>query len=281
MGGESWNCDRFYFLGSKSITNSDCSQEIKRYLLLGRKAMTNLDSVLKSRDITLPTNVCIVKATFFPVVMHRCESWAITKAEHQRIDAFEFWCWRRTERLLDSKEIKPVNPKGNQPWILIGRTDAKAEALILQPTDVKSWLTVKVPDAGKDWGQEEKREKKLRWLDAITDSTDVRLNKLQGIVKDREDWRAAVHGVAKSWTWLRNWTTGNVGLSWQLSGQESARQCRKHRFDPWFGKIPLEKEMAAHSSMLAWKISWTGEPSRFQELKELVSKTTNNLDNTG
>ena len=247
--------------------DGDCSHE-KRCLLLGRKAMTNLDSVLKSRDITLPTNVCTVKATLFPVVMYRCESWTRKKAEHWTTDTFKLWCQREPSGLQE--KIKPVNPKGNQSWILIGRTDAEAEAPILQPTDVKSRLTGKVPDAGKDWGQEEKREKKLRWLDAITDSADVRLNKLQGIVKDGEDWRIAVHGVAKSWTWLRNWTTtGKIGLSWQLSGQESACQCRRHRFDSWFGKIPLEKEMAAHSSMLAWEISWTGGAQQIPRVKRL------------
>ena len=133
-----------------------CSHEIKRCLLLGRKAMTNLFSILKSRDITLPTKVSLVKVMVFPVVMYECESWTIKKAEHQRIDAFEIWCWRRLENPLDSKEIKPVNPKGNQPWIFIGSTDAEAKAPILWPPDLRSWLTGKDPDAGKDWGQKEK-----------------------------------------------------------------------------------------------------------------------------
>ena len=106
----------FIFLGSKSTADGDCSHEIKKRLLLGRKAMTNVDSVLKSRDIALPTKVHAVKAMVFPVVMYKCESWTIKKAEHQRIDAFELWCCGRLWRVpLDSKEIKPVNPKGNQP----------------------------------------------------------------------------------------------------------------------------------------------------------------------
>ena len=131
--------------------------KFKRHLLLGRKAMTNLDSVLKSRDITLPTKVLIVKAMVYPVFMYRCETWTIKKAECWRIDAFQLWCWRRLfESPLDCKEIKPVNPKGNQPWIFIRRTDAEAEAPILWPPDVKSRLTGKGPDAGKDWEQEEK-----------------------------------------------------------------------------------------------------------------------------
>ena len=144
----------FIFLGSKITVDGDCSHEIKRRLLLGR--MTNLDTVLKSRDITLPTKICIVKVMVFPVVMHRCESWTKKKAQLRRIDALELWCWRRLETPLDSKEFKPVNPKGNQSWIFTGRTDAEAEAPILWPPDVKNWLFWKDPDAGKDWRQEEK-----------------------------------------------------------------------------------------------------------------------------
>ena len=122
-----------------------------RRLLLGRKVMTNLGSILKSRDITLPTKVHLVKAMVFPVVMYWCESWTIKKAEHWRIDAFEWWCWRARR---DCKEIQPVHPKGDQSWVFIGRTDA--ETPILWPPDMKSWLIWKYPDAGRDWGQEEK-----------------------------------------------------------------------------------------------------------------------------
>ena len=118
--------------------------------------MTNLDSILKSRDITLPTKVLRVKAMVFPVVMYGCESWTIKKAEWQRIDAFELWWWRRLESPLNFKEIKPVHPKGNQHWIFIGRTDAEAETPILWPPDVKNWLIGKDLDAGKYWRWEEK-----------------------------------------------------------------------------------------------------------------------------
>ena len=128
----------FIFLGSKITEDSDCNNEIKRCFLLGRKPMTNLHSMLKSRDITLPTKLCRVKAMFFPVVMYGCESWTTKKAEHQRIDAFELWCWRRLESPLDSKEIKPINPKGNQLCIYIGRIDAETETPVLWPPDVKS-----------------------------------------------------------------------------------------------------------------------------------------------
>ena len=147
----------FIVLGSKITADSDCSHKIKTRLLLGRKAMTNWDSVLKRRNITLPTKVHIVKAMVFPLVMYGCESYIIKKAEQWRIDAFELWLLKTTrESPLDCKEIKPVNPKGNQSWIFIGRTDAEAEAPILWPPDVKCQLNGKDPDTGKDWGQEEK-----------------------------------------------------------------------------------------------------------------------------
>ena len=130
----------FIFLGSKITVDGDCSHEIKRCLLLGRKVMTNLDNILKSRDITLLTKVHLVKAVVFPVVMYGCESWTIKKAEHRRIDAFELWCWRRLSRinLLDCKEIQPVHPKEDQSWVLIGGTDVEAETPILGPPDAKS-----------------------------------------------------------------------------------------------------------------------------------------------
>ena len=146
------------FLDSKITADHDCSQ-IKRCLLCERKAMTNLDSIFKSRDITLLTKVRLVKAMVFPVVMYGCESWAIKKAERQRIDAFELWCWKRLLRVpwtLDCKEIQPVHPQGNQSWIFIGRTALEAETPVLWPPDAKNWLIWKDPDPGKDWRQEEK-----------------------------------------------------------------------------------------------------------------------------
>ena len=152
IGGET--VTDFTFLDSK-ITDGDCSHEIKRHLLLERKAMTNLDSILKSKDITLP-KVRLVKAMVFPVVLYGYESWTIKKAEHRRNDAFELWCWRRLLSPLDCKKIQPAHPKGNQSWIFIGRTDAEAEDLILWPPDAKNWLIGEDPDAGKDWRQEEK-----------------------------------------------------------------------------------------------------------------------------
>ena len=130
IDGETMETMKTLFLGSRITADGDCSHEMKRHLILGRKAMINLDSILKSRDITLLTKVRLGKAMVFPVVMYGCESWKRKKAECRRIDAFELWCWRRLLRVpWTCKEIKPDNPKGNKSWIFIGRTDAKAEAL--------------------------------------------------------------------------------------------------------------------------------------------------------
>ena len=143
--GKQWKQWVILFSWASQITeDGDCSHEIKWCLLLGRKAMTNLECILKSRDITLLTKVRL------------CESWTIKKAECRRTDAFELWCLRRILSPLDSQKIQPVHPKGNQCWIFIGRTDVEVEAPILWPPDAKSWLIGKYPDAGKDWGQEEK-----------------------------------------------------------------------------------------------------------------------------
>ena len=175
MGNRWGNSVRLIFGGSKITADGDCSHEMKRGLLFGRKVMTNLDSILQRRDITLPTKVHLVKAMVFPVVMYGCESWTIKKAEHQRIDAFELWCWRRLEspwtaRRFNQSILKEINPKRSQSWIFTGRTDAETETLILWPPDVKNWLIWKDPDAGKGWRWEkeewklEEHEWGLKWL---------------------------------------------------------------------------------------------------------------------
>ena len=146
----SWAPKLLWMVTAAMKFNNTCSLEEKQSTGMGCRCLlrTNLESILKSRDITLPTKVCIVKAMVFPVVMYRCASWTIKKAERWRLDAFELWCWRRRESPLDSKEIKPVNPKRNQPWTFTGRTDAEAEAPILWPPNSKNWLTENDPDAG-------------------------------------------------------------------------------------------------------------------------------------
>ena len=140
----------FIFLGSKVIADGDWSYEIQRCLLLWRKVMSNLDSIFKSRVITLPTNIHLVKAMVFPVVMYGRESWTIKKAEYWRIAAFELWCWRRLLSPLDCKEIQPVHPKWDQTWVFIARTDVETETPILWPPGEKNWLTGNDPYAGKD-----------------------------------------------------------------------------------------------------------------------------------
>ena len=157
----------FIWGGSKITADGDCSHEIKRRLLLRRKVMTNLDSILKSRDIALPKKVCLVKAMVFSVVMYGCESWT-----YKETWALKNWCFwtvvleKTLESPLDCKEIQPVHPKGNQSWIFTGRTDAEAEIPILWPPHAKSWLIGKDPDAGKDWRREEKgmtEDEMVRW----------------------------------------------------------------------------------------------------------------------
>ena len=143
--GKQWIQWQTIFLGFKITADGDCSHEIKRCFLLGRKAVTNLDSILNSRDITLPTKVHLVKGMFFPVVMYGCESWTIKNNERWRTDAFELWYWRKLLSSLDYKKIKPVNSKWNQSWIFTGRTDAEAETPILWPPDAKNWLIGKYP----------------------------------------------------------------------------------------------------------------------------------------
>ena len=218
----SWQIDRetmetvadFIFLGSKSTADGDWSQEIKRHLLLGRKVMTNLDNILKSRDITLPTKFCLVKAMVFPVVMYGCESWTIKKAEWQRTDAFELWCWRRllrvpwTARRSNQSFRKEISPECSLERLML--------KLKLQYFGHLMWRAdslEKTPMLGKIEGRRRRGWQMMRWLDGITNSMHIGLGGLQELVMDREDWRAVVHGVRKSRTRLNDQTELNPILS--------------------------------------------------------------------
>ena len=198
----------FFFLGFNITANGDCSHEIRRSLLLGKKAMTNLDTVLKGKGITLLTKVCIVKAMVFPVVMYRRESWTVKQAEHWRTDAFELWCWRRllrvpwTARRSNQSIVKEINPEYSLAGLML--------KLKLQYFGHLRWTAdslEKILMLGNIEGRRRRGRRRMRWLDDITGSWDMNVGRLQEMVRDGEAWPAAVHGVAKSQTQPGDWTT--------------------------------------------------------------------------
>ena len=214
MNGETVETVSDFILGGSKITaDGDCSQKIKRCILLGRNVMTNLDSLLKRRDITLPTKVRLVKAMVFPVVMYGCESWTIKKAEHQRTDAFELWCWRSLLRV-------PWKAKGSNQSILKEiRPEYSLEGLMLKLKPHYfghlMWRTdsfEKTVMLGKIEGRRRRGWQRIRRLDGITDSVDMSLSKLREFVMDRESWSAQVHRVAQSQTRLSDW----MELNWTM-----------------------------------------------------------------
>ena len=227
MGRQWKQCHTLFFWAPKSLQMVIAAMKL-RHLLLGRKVMTNLESILKSRDITLPTKVCLVKAMVFPVVMYGCESWTVKKAECWKIDAFDLWYWRRllrvpwTARRSNQSILKEVSPGYSLEGLMLKLKLQYFGHLMRRVDSLEKTLML-----GGIGGRRRRGQQRMRWLNGITDLMDMSLSELREFVMDREVWCASIHGVANSRKWLSDWTELKIGNSWEFPGSPVVRT-------PWF-----------------------------------------------